>query len=180
MWTFNKLNVGNSPLKQLGLNLGAPGDRRDDHGTLWLEYPVVGGPSPKINVAVTPAEPDWFNGHAERVQSGSENGPAWVGASGARNIRSLDVQLPGQHTYRVRLHFAEPDTIQPGARIFSIHVAGQLIRPKLDLAASAGIAKTVVIDIPRVTVNGTLKIQLTPAKDSLPPVLSGIELHEIP
>jgi len=180
MWTFNKLNVRNSPLKQLGLNLGAPGDRRDDHGTLWLEYPVVGGPSPKINVAVTPAEPDWFNGHAERVQSGSENGPAWVGASGARNIRSLDVQLPGQHTYRVRLHFAEPDTIQPGDRIFSIHVAGQLIRPKLDLAASAGIAKTVVIDIPRVTVNRTLKIQLTPAKDSLPPVLSGVELHEIP
>ena len=33
---------------RLGLNLGAPGDRQDAEGTLWLDYPSVGGPSPDV------------------------------------------------------------------------------------------------------------------------------------
>ena len=28
-----------TPAKDLAVNLGGPGDRRDDHGTLWLAYP---------------------------------------------------------------------------------------------------------------------------------------------
>ena len=33
-------------IQRIGLNLGAPGDRMTEAGTLWLDYPVVGGPSP--------------------------------------------------------------------------------------------------------------------------------------
>ena len=40
------------PIKTVGINLGAPGDRRADSGTLWLEYPTIGGPSPKVPVSV--------------------------------------------------------------------------------------------------------------------------------
>ena len=35
-------------IKRLGINLGAPGDRKDAQGTLWLEYPSVGGKSPAV------------------------------------------------------------------------------------------------------------------------------------
>ncbi len=40
------------PIRSIGINLGAPGDRKADNGTLWLEYPVVGGPSPKVPVSI--------------------------------------------------------------------------------------------------------------------------------
>ena len=39
------------PVRRLGLNLGAPGDRKADDGTLWLEYPSVGGASPAVEVS---------------------------------------------------------------------------------------------------------------------------------
>ena len=39
------------PSAQLpGINFGAPGDRKTDDGTLWLDWPSVGGPSPEISV----------------------------------------------------------------------------------------------------------------------------------
>ena len=38
------------PIKHLGINFGAPGDRRDEQGQLWLEYPIIAGASPNIEV----------------------------------------------------------------------------------------------------------------------------------
>ncbi|MCH2588618.1 MAG: PQQ-binding-like beta-propeller repeat protein [Planctomycetales bacterium] len=179
MWTFNQLTIGNAPLKHLGLNLGAPGDRPDDDGTLWLEYPVVGGPSPKLQVTVKPASVKWFLGHSERIDVGPGGGPTWVGASGARGIHSIEIGLPGKATYKVSLHFTEPDRIQPGERRFSIHVGGKLIHRNLDLAASVGVGKTLSVDIDSVEVEGKLDVKLTPAAGSRPPVLSGVEIHVV-
>jgi len=38
-WSFVTLEGPHKPVKHLAVNLGAPGDRRDDTGTLWLGYP---------------------------------------------------------------------------------------------------------------------------------------------
>ena len=43
MWTYFPTQDHKEPIRRLGLNLGAPGDRKDDSGTLWIDYPVVGG-----------------------------------------------------------------------------------------------------------------------------------------
>jgi hypothetical protein len=51
---FNQLITGNLPIQKVGINFGAPGDRKADNGTLWLEYPPVGGPSPNIPVNIAP------------------------------------------------------------------------------------------------------------------------------
>jgi PAS domain S-box-containing protein len=51
---INQLITGNVPIRTIGANLGAPGDRKADNGTLWLEYPRVGGPSPDIPVSISP------------------------------------------------------------------------------------------------------------------------------
>ena len=126
-----------------------------------------------------PASVEWFLGHSERIETGRENGPTWVGASGARGINSIEIGLPGKSTYRVRLHFTEPDRIKPGARRFSINVGGKLIRRDLDLAATVGVGKTLVVDVDSVNVDGKLDVVLTPAAGSLPPVLSGVEIHVV-
>jgi hypothetical protein len=38
-WGLYSAAGAKTPVKQMALNLGAPGDRRDDVGTLWLAYP---------------------------------------------------------------------------------------------------------------------------------------------
>jgi len=47
------------------------------------------------------------------------------------------------------------------------------------LAATVGVGTTSVVEIERVAVNGTLRIELAPAKGSLPPVLSGVEVRVV-
>ena len=56
---------------RIGINLGAPGDRRAESGTLWLEHPVVGGPSPPVPVSVRLKNPRYFLHHASRICEGS-------------------------------------------------------------------------------------------------------------
>ena len=41
MWTFSAYDRGSEPVQRVGINFGAPGDRRGKNGTRWLEYPTV-------------------------------------------------------------------------------------------------------------------------------------------
>jgi hypothetical protein len=50
----NMLDNDELRIREVGINFGAPGDRMADDGTLWLEYPRTGGPSPDIPVVIHP------------------------------------------------------------------------------------------------------------------------------
>jgi len=76
-------------VRRLGLNFGAPGDRRSEDGVLWLEHPEVGGASPKIPVQIE-GKLSWFRHHSSRI-SGAV--PAWVAASGVEGLEKLTVGL---------------------------------------------------------------------------------------
>ncbi|NOY81635.1 MAG: PQQ-binding-like beta-propeller repeat protein [Kiritimatiellaeota bacterium] len=77
-----------TPVKRVGLNLGAPGNHTDSAGVLWLEVPSVGGPSPDIPVWTDPERPRWFRRYSLYV-----SGPyRWVAASGAEGLRSLVIR----------------------------------------------------------------------------------------
>jgi outer membrane protein assembly factor BamB len=95
-------------VKRVGLNFGAPGDRRTEEGTLWLDYPSIGGWSFDIPVTTDPESPEWFRYHSSRVTEGE--GLTWVQASGARDLRSITMGLRGEepHSYTVRVYYAEP------------------------------------------------------------------------
>lgn len=77
------------PIRHLGINFGAPGDRRDDNGNLWLEYPVVAGDSPEIEI-------DW-NSEVTVTQSHpssiEKNDYRWIYASGLQGVTGLQVGL---------------------------------------------------------------------------------------
>ena len=53
--SWGAMEIPPESIQRIGLNFGAPGDRMTRAGTLWLDYPSVGGPSPVIDVAETPA-----------------------------------------------------------------------------------------------------------------------------
>ncbi|MFP6865343.1 MAG: PQQ-binding-like beta-propeller repeat protein, partial [Roseibacillus sp.] len=44
-------------IQRIGINFGAPADRMTESGTLWLDYPSAGGPSPDLEIETVPAKP---------------------------------------------------------------------------------------------------------------------------
>jgi hypothetical protein len=79
----------------VGINFGAAGNRRGPAGTLWLEYPSVGGPSPDLPIQVETDQPKLFRHHASRVENGNTrnlDAPSWVGASGLEGIKTLTIR----------------------------------------------------------------------------------------
>src|SRR6185369_3177975 len=110
-----------------------------ENETLWVEYPAVGGPSPKLTVATMPAKPDTFRLHASLAKG---EGPAWVASSGLRGVRQMTVRLGPDNSasrkYTVRLTFLEPDRLGEGKRVFDVALQGEKKVEKLDIAKEAG------------------------------------------
>jgi hypothetical protein len=80
------------PVRRVGLNFGAPGDRMEADGTLWLGCPNLGWPSIDIPVRIEPAgQPAYepFYRHALWMRGGEL---PWVTASGIRGMRSIVIQ----------------------------------------------------------------------------------------
>lgn len=91
-WTANAIayDPAASVVRELGLNLGAPGDRRENDGLLWFEYPIVGGPSPTLPVALEPSS----GTTPYQLYSARFSGPLpWVAASGIEGVRSVRIRL---------------------------------------------------------------------------------------
>ena len=82
-------------IESLGVNFGAPGDRRDGQGQLWLEYPVVSGESPPISLSLND------DAQSFRQHSSAHAGEplSWVLASGAENVTEvrLGMTLRDEH-----------------------------------------------------------------------------------
>lgn len=176
LWTYTALPKIEGRVRQVGLNLGAPGDRRDDNGTLWLDYPSIGGASPDLPVQIEPAQPRWFRHHAQQMTG---DGLRWVAASGAEGVRKLTVRVApegtGAQKYTVRLHFAEPDHKAAGERVFDVALQGQKVKSAVDVAASAGgVLRTAALDFPGIDVAADLVVELTPVQGE--PILCGVEL----
>jgi outer membrane protein assembly factor BamB len=190
-WSYSTLPApeDGEAVRRLGINLGAPGDRLADDGTLWLEYPSVAGPSPDIPITITEGDvPRWFRAHSSLMRppagdaAGADRMWPWVAASGLRGAVSLKLTLesgdnPAAKTYTVRLHFAEPDRVESGQRRFDVSLQGDQVLSALDVCdQAAGPQRPLVHEFREIHVTGDLQIDLRPCDDSLPPILSGIEL----
>ncbi|HLU50442.1 MAG TPA: LamG-like jellyroll fold domain-containing protein, partial [Planctomycetota bacterium] len=92
MWTFTSFDSDRQPVDHVGINFGAPGDRRADDGTLWLDWPSRGGKSPDLNVVVSKElESSSVRYHASRVAGGAA--PEWVGASGLVGAGEIRIEV---------------------------------------------------------------------------------------
>lgn len=175
LWTFTTSRAVKGPIRRVGVNLGAPGSRKSADGTLWLEYPPAGGPSPKVTVTTTPASPETFRLHASQVEG---DGLKWVAASGVRGLTRLTVTLgkgKGERRYRVRLYFLEPDAVAVGDRVFDVSVQGKRVLERFDVLREAGgRGRAVVRECRDVAVRDALTIGLE-ARAGVP-VLSGVEV----
>ena len=162
-------------IERIGLNFGAPGDRRTDDGTLWLAHPAVGGPSPKVEVRTEPAAPEYFYRHSVCIEGGE--GWPWVGASGVKGLQRVSVSGLKPGSYTVRLVFTEPDgSAKLGGRKFAVRLQNQTVSESLDvLAETGGPMRVLTKQISKVAVtDGTLTVQLDAQAGAT--LLNGLEL----
>ncbi|MEN6643296.1 MAG: PQQ-binding-like beta-propeller repeat protein [Armatimonadia bacterium] len=181
-WAFNLMELGDAPIKRVGLNFGAPGDRLGPGGTLWLDWPSVGGPSPKVEVSCTPGTPTQFRHHASWVKAGEL---PWVAASGLLGVEKIVVRVGSagspMRSFTVRLYFVEPEGAAAGERVFDVSVQGQPVCTRLDVAAEAGgSARSLVKEAHGVRASETLELALSAAPGARVPrtVLCGLEIIE--
>ena len=88
LWTSSLLgdDKGTDSINRIGINFGAPGDRQSDDGTMWLDYPSVGGRSPLIDIKIAGEGLDYFRQHTSTIL---DSELPWVHASGARNVQTI-------------------------------------------------------------------------------------------
>jgi len=178
LWTFNAFAWDGAPVTRIGINFGAPGDRRVGDGTLWLDFPSQGGPSPDIPVEVK-GQPRYFRRHGSTVATDAEAEYGWVAASGVEGVSEVTLTLakdPKPRRYTVRLQFAEPrQDAGPGDRVFDVSLQGREVLAGLDIVREAGgVNRAIVKQFSAVEVRGTLTISLAAKSGS--PILSGIEV----
>lgn len=168
--------TSNDPVQQIqrvGLNFGAPGVRMSPAGTLWLDYPSVGGPAPVVGLTLQPEQPEYFYRHALRIHGG--RGWPWVAGSGVQGLTALRLAglRPGRYT--LRLYFMEPESRGTGERVFSVLFQGTPLLRDLDIFVEAGgPSRAVVKQFENVTCGETL--ELTFAARAGTPLLCGLEL----
>ena len=184
-----------SPVKNMALNLGAPGDRRSAAGTVWLGYPR---PKPSRVTSLDLAldiKPKFENsGGYESVNSRANTvkgtGAGWLYTSQAVGLSRCELPLIGKDekagVYTVRLHFAElnSDVKAAGQRLFDVSVQGKPVLSGVDVFSESGGLKTALVkEITNVTVSGNLVIELNSQSqneaESLPPILNAVEVIRV-
>lgn len=170
------------PVQHMALNLGAPGDRRDAHGKLWLGYPR---PSSRAGIDL----PLDFRSKAPAAKAGiaysynEESRPVsghdtpWIFTSGLQSLTRLDIPVQAGDaaptTYTVRLMFAALEGDTPGQRVFDVKLGGKVVLKAFDPATRQG---AVVEEFANIPASGILTVELTPAEPGKETALCGIEI----
>ena len=127
-------------------------------GTLWLDYPSVGGPSPKVNVEVTPGTQFRYQ---HSMWMGTQGEHPWVYASMAEQIERCVIKDLKPGKYVVRLYFAEPDSKRANPRLQDISLQGVIVADNFNVrAAAGGVMKGTVREFRNIEVSNELVLEL--------------------
>jgi hypothetical protein len=186
MWGMYSAPESRKPPKQLCLNLGAPGDRRDGEGKLWLSYPRPrGGKTPQERRLVFPVElkaelspgGGYYRSNANFLKVKGSGDP-WIYASGCRGLARCIIPIAKKEAggaYTVRLHFAEPEPVQPGQRVFHVELQGRRMLQNLDIVKETGGPNRALIkEFKGLPLGDRLELSLKPVRGK--PLLCGLEI----
>lgn len=165
-------------IERVGLNFGAPGDRRDSDGLLWLEFPATAGPSPPLAIQFN-EDATFFQNHTSTMAKADL---PWVRASGVKGVSEIQIgvliQNPDQkeeknevnepQPYRVRLMLG---TVEPGASsVVDIYAEDDLVAEgvKISDRGTTELFENVAVD-------DDLNLRFDVKQGE--PVLQGIELQ---
>jgi hypothetical protein len=186
-WAFYQGDAPTSGIvKHLAINLGAPGDRRDAAGKLWLALPRPG--EDESWKRVYPRAFDF--GQIVELQGGTpyrlnaDSGPLaqaerpWLVSSGCLGPLSLRINVgktPAQSRYRVQLIFAEPGGPADGCCVFDVIAGCRTSLENSDPGAESAKHFELIVD------KGFIEIKLaSKGGDAAPaPLLCGVHIEAI-
>jgi hypothetical protein len=154
-----------TPVKRIGLNFGAPGDRKDTSGREWFGYPrphTVGRLEFVFDLKQQlAAGGGWYRRSVESTPVADVETP-WLVTSGARGLNRFQVPLLAETDqparYRVTLLFAalESDPCGP----FSVKLQGKTVAEGVDVEAEVGVHRAMTLEFPGVAVQRDLVVEL--------------------
>jgi outer membrane protein assembly factor BamB len=186
-WGIYSASGATTPVKKLAVNLGAPGDRRDGLGRLWLAYPrpaAVGRMEFVFDIQPKLLPGGAFDAKNDESLAIENAQVQWLYTSQARGLVRCEVPLIGKDDepaeYRVTLYFAElQKETKPGDRVFDVKLQGKTALAGLDVAQEAGGAERALTrEFRRVKVTDNLVVELAPIRGE--PILSAIEVEREP
>ena len=183
-WGIYSVAGPTTPVKQMAVNLGAPGDRRDSFDRLWLSYPrpaTVGRMEFVFDIKPQLMPEGEFRADNDESLVIENADVPWLLTSQARGLKRCELPLVGKDdpasSYKVKLYFAELDAkTAPGDRVFDVQLQGNTVAPRLDVVKEAGgPLRALTREFSGVQVDGNLVIELTPIAGQ--PILSAIEVQ---
>ncbi|MFT5469698.1 MAG: outer membrane protein assembly factor BamB [Verrucomicrobiales bacterium] len=186
-WSFDAYGADKIdclPVREVAVNLGAPGFRTAESGQLWLPYAGNGlygrysGWLPSYQ-----HQAEMFYAHSPDLLPIEAGEVPWIYQSGYIAEKELKFPMldPEKHepaTYAIRLHFAEPEEIAIGERVFDVSIQGQQLLIDFDIVAAAGgNRKAHVVEFTAIPVTDNLRISLK-SKSGRAPVLCGFEARK--
>ncbi|QDT91976.1 outer membrane protein assembly factor BamB family protein [Gimesia algae] len=188
-WTIFSSVGPKTPVQHMALNMGAPGDRRDAHGTVWMAYPR---PKPsretgldfKFDIQPKFSEGGGYDSLNEITHPVKNAEPGWVYTSWAKGLKECTIPLLGKSdapaNYTVELSFSglEPVSLtnQQEPPLYEIKLQGQVVQKDFNPQTAKS---TQTLKFKGVPVKENLQLELVPQNDSArqtPAALSGIEI----
>ena len=173
-----------TPVRHLALNLGAPGDRKDAHGTVWLSYPrYVAYQETSLDVKLD-LQPQFAEGGG--YESVSENSTTvnnveteWLYTSWAAGLKDLTLPLLGEGdqpaTFSVQLHFADARDKATGDTVFDVQFNGMTVLTDVTLTAAKDAQVSAIMrEVRDFSVKDNLTITLVPKQGV--PLLNAIKV----
>ena len=193
-WAIYSAGGANTPVRHLAINLGAPGDRRDNDGVLWFAYPRPELPSDRkamgfpLEIQTEFLEGGGYFFHSSEAKPVSGADKPWVFTCGGQGLKRCTIPLLGQKDkpskYTVRLYFAELENQQAGQRVFIIKLQGQMVLNDFDIVKeAAGPGRAIVKQFDNVQVTCDLNVELVPKNEKLSsmnqsPILCAVEVMQ--
>ena len=172
-----------TPVRHLALNLGAPGDRKDAHGTVWLSYPRYKAYQETSLDVKLDLKPKFSSGGGyEAVNENSlqvnSDQPEWLYTSWAEGLEKITLPLLGKDDapakFSVQLHFANPRDNDPGAA-FDVQFNGETVLKDVTVAAAGeGAVAARISEVKNVSVTDNLTISLIAARGK--PLLNAVKV----
>ncbi|MDC0273859.1 MAG: PQQ-binding-like beta-propeller repeat protein [Planctomycetaceae bacterium] len=136
-----------TPVQHLALNLGAPGDRKDAHGTVWLSYPrykAYQETSLDVKLDLKPkfASAGGYRDINENTVEIAGAETPWLYTSWMEGLQSLTLPLLGKvdkpALFSVELHFADARSEEHAAAIFDVQFNGKTVLENITLEKNNG------------------------------------------
>lgn len=171
-----------TPFNRLNLNLNAPGDHYDKTGGgPFIAWPQATYPTAKFPMVHAPVE---GAEEAEGFRFNTDFNPIagtarpWIYSSGLTGEINLKVAFdPTQkRTYRMVLHFIEPEKVGKGGRVFDVLFDGKTVLSHVDIAGETGAPnKALVKEVKGISPSDTAELSLKSVSGK-PPLVCGIEV----